>query len=182
MCLYLSWIDLVCTCLWRLTIYMLTQMKMKPFQKLYLKHQHDITSPLCVILCHDLLNNQKPQAMSKIIYHKLKGMLWPKNTQNLGLFPVSKLTKIASLTSKQTTLQSFITGLLYLFDKPPWLLLKFWTLRVGAYSRLGTYYIFTIFSKRSMFILQQNNKINGNKTRRRNKEGFCKILWRKVRL
>ena len=131
---------------------MLTQMKVKPFQKLYLKHQHDITSPVCVILCHDLLNNQKPQAMSKIIYHKLKARhaLTQKHTQNLGLFPVSKLTKIASLTSKQTTLQSFITGLLYLFHKPPWALLKFWTLRVGAYSRLGTYYIFTIFSKRSM--------------------------------
>ena len=61
----LSWIDLVCTCLWRLTKYLLTQMKMKPFQKLYLKHQHDITSPLCVILCHNLLNNQNHQLWVK---------------------------------------------------------------------------------------------------------------------
>ena len=30
--------------------------------------------------------------------------------------------------------------------------LNFWTLRVGAYSRLGAYYIFTIFSNCTMFI------------------------------
>ena len=40
----------------------------------------------------------------------------------------------------------------------PGRLFNFWTLRVGAYSRLGVYQIFTIFSKRSLFILQQNNK------------------------
>ena len=38
-------------------------MMMKPFQKLYLKHQHNITSPVCVILCHNLKNNQKPPAI-----------------------------------------------------------------------------------------------------------------------
>ena len=37
-------------------------------------------------------------------------------------------------------------------------LFNFWTLRVGAYSRLGAYSIFTPFSQCSMFILQQNNK------------------------
>ena len=37
-------------------------------------------------------------------------------------------------------------------------LLNFWTLRVGAYSRLGACYIFYHFNKCSMFIMQQNNK------------------------
>ena len=40
----------------------------------------------------------------------------------------------------------------------PGRLLHFWTLGVGAYSRLGAYQILTIFSKWSMCILQQNNK------------------------
>ena len=40
----------------------------------------------------------------------------------------------------------------------PGRLLNFWTLGVGAYSRLGAYQILTIFSKWSMCILQQNNK------------------------
>ena len=35
---------------------------------------------------------------------------------------------------------------------------RFWSLKVGAYSRLGAYQIFNIFSKYGMFILQQNNK------------------------
>ena len=56
----------------------------------------------------------------------------------------------------------------YLFDyiTRPGRLLNIWTLRVGAYSRLGL-----IFSKCSMFILQQNNKC----TKREDvtKQGFC---------
>ena len=40
----------------------------------------------------------------------------------------------------------------------PGRLLNFWILRVGANSGLGAYKIFNIFSKSSMFILQQNNK------------------------
>ena len=37
-------------------------------------------------------------------------------------------------------------------------LLNFWTFRMGAYSRLGAYQILTIFSKRRILILQQDNK------------------------
>ena len=52
----------------------------------------------------------------------------------------------------------------YLFDYPPWALIKFLDLErgrlfeVGAYSRLGAYKIFTLFNKCSMYVLQQNSK------------------------
>ena len=61
----------------------------------------------------------------------------------------------------------WINELMVLFFKNPYRiysinrpgrLLNFLTLRVGAYSRLGAYLIFTIFSKWSIFILQQTNK------------------------
>ena len=50
-----------------------------------------------------------------------------------------------------------VAYLIYSINRPRGLL-NFWTLRVGAYSRLGTYSIFTFFSKCSMLILQQYNK------------------------
>ena len=52
---------------------------------------------------------------------------------------------------------SFLSFRIYSINRPR-RLLNFWILRVGSYSRLGAYQIFTIFSKCSMFILQQNNK------------------------
>ena len=52
---------------------------------------------------------------------------------------------------------SFLSFRIYSINRPG-RLLNFWILRVGSYSRLGAYQIFTIFSKCSMFILQQNNK------------------------
>ena len=51
----------------------------------------------------------------------------------------------------------FIAYRIYSINRPG-RLLNFWTLRVGAYSRQGAYKTFTIFSKCSMFILQQNSK------------------------
>ena len=50
---------------------------------------------------------------------------------------------------------------------------------MGAYSRLGAYQIFTIFSKCSMFILQQIKKGN-NKTRRCNKARFLSNTVKKT--
>ena len=52
----------------------------------------------------------------------------------------------------------------------PGRLLHFWTLRVG------TYYIFTIFGKCTMIILQQNNKIAITKHEDLTKQGFFKTL------
>ena len=52
---------------------------------------------------------------------------------------------------------SFLCFRIYSINRPG-RLFNFWILRVGSYSRFGAYQIFTIFSKCSMFILQQNNK------------------------
>ena len=54
-------------------------------------------------------------------------------------------------------LKSPLTYRIYLINRPG-RLLTFWTLRVGAYSRLGAYNIFTLFNKCSVYILQQNSK------------------------
>ena len=68
----------------------------------------------------------------------------------------------------------------------PGRLLNFWTLRVGAYSRWAfirgwALIKFSPFSE-SEVCLFCNKTINANdKTRRSNKAGFCKILWRKLR-
>ena len=48
----------------------------------------------------------------------------------------------------------FLKSRIYSITRPE----RFWSLKVGAYSRLGAYQIFNIFSKYGMFILQQNNK------------------------
>ena len=75
----------------------------------------------------------------------------------------------------------------YLFDYPPWALIKIWTLRVGANSRWAlirgwALIKFSTFSA-SVVCLFCNKTIN-SKTKREDvtKQGFCKILWRKLRL
>ena len=74
------------------------------------------------------------------------------------------------------TLYSFLC-LLYLFDQPPWALIKFLDLesgrlfKEGAYSRLGAYWIFSISA--SVVCLFCNKTMNGNdKTQRCNKARF----------
>ena len=59
-------------------------------------------------------------------------------------------------------------------------LIKFLDLESGRLFEVGTYYIFTIFSNWIMFILQQNNKMQIKKREELTKQGFCKILWRKL--
>ena len=46
----------------------------------------------------------------------------------------------------------------YLFDSPPWALIKFLDLASGCLFEVGAHQIFTTFSKCSMFILQLNDK------------------------
>ena len=64
----------------------------------------------------------------------------------------------------------------------PGRLLNFWNLRVGAYSRLGWALIkFSPFSA-SEVCLFCNKTINASTKRQEvTKQGFCKILWRKLR-
>ena len=80
---------------------------------------------------------------------------------------VERCTGIAEVKGRIPYKPEFFSGFLFATAKVayriysinrPERLLNFGTLRVGAYSRLGAYLIFTIFSKFSMLILQQYNK------------------------
>ena len=90
-------------------------------------------------------------------------------------------------------LDKFTLQVPYLFDLPPWALIKFLDLEsgrlfeVGAYSRWAlirgwALIKFSPFS-RSVTCIFCNKTVNGNnKTGRCNKARFCKTLWRKLRL
>ena len=61
----------------------------------------------------------------------------------------------------------------------PGRILNFWTLRVGAHSRLGAYQIFTIFSKCSSIFFNKTVNAN-NKKRRCNKARFLYNILKKT--